>query len=278
MFRSGNGGTIWTALDLPSTVEAGGVIFGIHPGGQASIHMSMAADRSNKDVVYIGGDRQVGSDEALGTAPRWPNAVGATDYSGRIFRVDAARPSGQQATHLTHSNTASRSAPHADSRDMAMDANGELIETDDGGIYRRTKPLANSGDWFSMNGDLQVTEFHSLAWDGGLAHSSAALRIPERRNRLPQGAPGGAASRPATAGPRRSLRPADFLRVTRVIITSGFSPRSLQRNRRAPKPDLYPVGGSGGGASIVPHFYTPIEINRVTPARLIIGAANSVYD
>ena len=34
----------------------------------------------------------------------------------------------------------------------------------------------------------------------------------------------------------------------------------------------------GGGASIVPHFYTPIEINRVTPARLIIGAANSVYE
>ena len=74
LFRSGNGGSAWTALDLPRTVEVGGVVFGLHPGGQASIHMSMAADRSSESVVYIGGDRQVGSDEAVGTAPRWPNA------------------------------------------------------------------------------------------------------------------------------------------------------------------------------------------------------------
>ena len=61
--------------------------------------------------------------------------------------------------------TASGSAPHADSREMTFDANGNLIEVDDGGIYRRTSPRDNTGDWFSINGNLQVFEFHNVIYD-----------------------------------------------------------------------------------------------------------------
>ena len=93
----------------------------------------------------------------------WPNSIGACTYSGRLFRIDASLPPGSQATHITHSHTASGTAPHADSRNMAIDANGDLLEVDDGGIYRRTRPQANDGDWFAMDGDIQVTEFHSIA-------------------------------------------------------------------------------------------------------------------
>jgi len=177
LFRSGNGGGTWTALDLPSTVEATvgttQVRIGLHPGRQAGIHLSLAADRVDHDVVYIGGDRQPDRREALPTAPqRFANASGARDYSGRLFRVDAARPAGSQASHITHSHTASGTAPHADSRGMAIDAQGDLLEGDDGGIYRRRKPLTNTADWASMNGDLQTTELHSIAWD---AHSRVAI-------------------------------------------------------------------------------------------------------
>jgi hypothetical protein len=160
VFRSGDGGGTWTALDLPAS---GGV--GIHPGGQGGIHLSLAPDPNNANIIYIGGDRQ---------PQPFPNSIGAADYSGRLFRGDASQPAGSQWVHLTHSNTlgatgggtASRSAPHADSRDMKVASNGILIEGDDGGIYRRTSPQANTGDWFSMNGNLQTTEFHSIAWDG----------------------------------------------------------------------------------------------------------------
>jgi photosystem II stability/assembly factor-like uncharacterized protein len=279
LFRSGNGGTSWTALDVPSTVEVGGHLFGIHPGGQAGIHMSLAADRESATVVYIGGDRQVGSDEAVGSAPRWPNSVGATDYSGRLFRVDSMRPAGSQATHITHSNTASRSAPHADSRDMTADVRGDLLETDDGGIYRRTKPLANNGDWRSMNGNLQTTEFHSAAWDPG-THTII----------------GGAQD---TGSPQQLARSnVDWTSVSTgdggVVLASasaGFSTRyssyyQLGDFRR----EVYDAAGTrvsraaiqlfvlGGGAPLTPYFYTPIELNQVTPTRLIIGAANSVYE
>ena len=101
----------------------------------------------------------------MSPSPSWPNSLGACDYSGRLFRVDASLPPGQQATPLTHSGTASKTAPHADSRGLVMSPSGDLIEVDDGGIYRRTNPRSKDGDWFSMNGNLQVTEFHSAAWD-----------------------------------------------------------------------------------------------------------------
>ena len=48
---------------------------------------------------------------------------------------------------------------------MVFDANGVLIEGDDGGIYRRTSPTDNTGDWLSINSNMQVTEQHDVAWD-----------------------------------------------------------------------------------------------------------------
>ena len=129
---------------------------GIHPGFQGGLHLSIAADPSNPGLVYIGGDRQPGP---------FPNSLGAQTYSGRLFRGDATATPGSQWTPLTNSGTATNSSPHADSREMVFDAIGNLIETDDAGVYRRTTPNSSSGDWFSLNGDLQTTEYHGVAYD-----------------------------------------------------------------------------------------------------------------
>ncbi len=167
------GGT-WTAMDLPQTPESDGDIEGLNPrfkaGAQGYIHFSIRVDPDDANIVYVGGDRQ--------DAP-FPNFIGARDYTGRLFRGDASvEPTGgapsPQWEHLTHSNlvadipgggTASNSAPHADSREMVFDVGGDLIQVDDGGIYRRTSPGDNTGDWFSLNGNLQVTEMHDIAYD-----------------------------------------------------------------------------------------------------------------
>ena len=74
VFRSGNSGNAWTAMDLPNAANGG-----VHPGRQGGIHLSIAADRTNANVVYVGGDRQ---------AWPFPNSVGANDYSGILFRGD----------------------------------------------------------------------------------------------------------------------------------------------------------------------------------------------
>ena len=48
----------WTAMDLPRTPESNGEIEGLHPGGQGSIHLSIAVDRNDPNTVYVAGDRQ----------------------------------------------------------------------------------------------------------------------------------------------------------------------------------------------------------------------------
>jgi photosystem II stability/assembly factor-like uncharacterized protein len=280
LFRSGNSGGAWAALDLPSTIEVGGVGFGLHPGRQASIHLSLAADRVNHRVVYIGGDRQPGSDEALAGAPRWPNAIGAQDYSGRLFRVDAARPRGNQVSHLTHSNTASNSAPHADSRSMAVDAQGDLIEGDDGGIYRRRKPLTNTADWASMNGDLQTTELHSAAWD---ANSRIIIGGAQDTGTPQQRARGGSRWRSVSTGDGAVVVVDDTSAQGRSFRYSSF--HELRGFRR----EEYDAAGirestyvsrtpRAGSAPLVPQFYTPLEVNQVAATRLIFGAFNGVYE
>jgi hypothetical protein len=168
LFRSGDGGATWTALDLPGSVEEGDKTFGVHPGGQATLHFSLAADPGDANIVYVGGDRQPAFNEDS-NGSRFPNSVGAGTWSARLFRVDASKESGSQAAPLTDSGTASGSTVHPDSRGMVIATNGDLFEVNDGGIYRRTNPQTEDGDWFSMNGDIQITEFHSVAWDS-VAH------------------------------------------------------------------------------------------------------------
>lgn len=177
------------------TYTGGGGAFGYHtsnpdkgkePGGQGGLNVSMVVAPTDQDIVIIGGDRQ---ERPL------PSFIGADDFSAQIWRGDAAvprsgtapgtvpGPSGlipsPQWQHATADiiagipgggtpsggSGAAGSAPHADSRAMVFDANGNLIEGDDGGIYRRANPLDNTGGWASLNGNLQVSEMHDVAFD-----------------------------------------------------------------------------------------------------------------
>lgn len=171
VFRSGDGGNTWTSLGVPTTND--GAPTGIHPGRQGSIHLSIVADPTDANIVYVAGDRQPLLNELIGGPYAFPNSIGAEDYTGRIFRGNATLPAASRWVHITHTATASapaggtanHTAPHADSREMVFDSRGDLIEVDDGGIYKRTKPRSNTGDWITLIGDLQSTELHNVAYD-----------------------------------------------------------------------------------------------------------------
>lgn len=292
LFRSGDGGAPWTALDLPSTIEAGDIVFGLHPGGQAGIHLSLAADNTDPNIVYIGGDRQPTFDEGASAEPQtgcfdepvpsWPNSLGACNYTGRLFRIDASLPPEQQATPLTHKGTASMTAPHADSRGLAMSPSGDLFEVDDGGIYRRTNPRSVDGDWFSMNGNLQVTEFHSAAWDAntrtilggaqdtGAPHQSKSLH--RTWETILEG-DGGVVAIDVTSTPGRSIRYVSYYSL------QGFTRLNFDETNMLQGfdyPQLAVVGTSG--ERFEGQFYTPLELNQVDPRRLIIGGSRQVYE
>jgi hypothetical protein len=153
VFRSTDRGASWVPMFSPT---AGGV--GPNPGGQAVRpgHFTLAADPGDANIVYVGGDRQ-----------QQPNAFvanGTTDFSGNLFIGDWRRRRGVWQPLV--GSFANGTAPHADSRHITFDANGNLIEADDGGVYRLRNPKQrNSRRWESMNGNLRITEFYSVAWD-----------------------------------------------------------------------------------------------------------------
>jgi hypothetical protein len=246
------------------------------PGGQGGIHLSITVDSSNPGIVYIGGDRQ--------QSP-FPNYIGAANYSGNLWRGNTAvAPAGTspspQWAHMTHSSaiaaipsggTASGTSPHADSREMVLDANGNLIETDDGGIYRRTSPSTNTGDWSSINGNLQVTEQHDVAYDtvsnvafSGNQDTGTSLQL------TPGGtvwtsmrtADGGDVAVDSVSAAPNTLRYLSyqylgaFIRMeynsSNVLVSYGF-------------PAL--TGSIGWG----PDFVSTVELNGVSPYRLVIG-------
>jgi hypothetical protein len=156
LYRSGNQGTNWTAVNLPqSTVPGASAPFGLNPGGQALLHFSMAVDPNDSSLLYLGGDRQ--PDGSV-------NAGGA-----RLFRLkvgDTANPNGVQIVFGGASNT----APHPDSRALVF-AGNTLLEGDDGGIYQLTSPWNTGtpgvpqGKWTSLNGNLDAIEAVSVAYD-----------------------------------------------------------------------------------------------------------------
>src|SRR4030095_4740853 len=95
--------------------------------------------------------------------------AGNLDATADLYRGDAAKPAGQQWQHIV-ADFAGGTVPHADSRDMMFDANGNLLESNDGGIYRLTNPelLPNPAPrrrWTAVVGNLQLAEVHAVGYD-----------------------------------------------------------------------------------------------------------------
>src|SRR5262249_52324618 len=64
------------------------------------------------------------------------------------------------------STPGSGSGPHADSRDMVFDSMGKnLLEVDDGGIYKLNDAREATRQWTSLIGDLGPTEVIDAAYD-----------------------------------------------------------------------------------------------------------------
>lgn len=282
LYRSGNGGSTWTALDLPATTENGNV-YGIHPGQQGDLHLSVAADPSNANLVYIGGDRQ-----PLDSSP---NSIGANEFSGRLFRVNAAASPGSQSTPLTNCpsatsacnstvSTSNNSAPHADSRAMAFDANGNLLETDDGGIYRRTSP-SGTGDWFSVIGNLQITEAHDVVYD---RISNMIMSGNQDNGTSEQTTAGGTTwAYPGGGGDGGDVACDDTSSSAQSVRYSSSQSllsffRRFMNSSGAATSSFFPGHTLIGGSNIQAQFVTPTELNQIDARRMLFVGQNDLYE
>lgn len=140
LYLSQDGGTTWKPLTTPHDVNT---------GSQASTNLTLAIDPKNSSIVYVAGD-----------------ASDPEPYTVPAYRV-VLKPDGTStAETLTLTGTSNNSAPHADSRAFAFDSAGNMILTEDAGIYLRTSPQTTAGAWTGMNvSSLSVREGYAVAYD-----------------------------------------------------------------------------------------------------------------
>ncbi len=290
-FGSPDGGATWVTLQTPQTNENGqtfGLIAGEDgdsnvTGGQGELHFSVVVDPNNPTVVYVAGDRQPGP---------FPNSIGSVAFTGRLFRGDASVPIGNQWTAITDnfadpdgSGPLPGTAPHADSRDLAFDAAGNLIEGDDGGIYKRSAPATSTGVWTALVGNLEVTEFDSVAYSslthtafGGSQDNGTSGQSVAGSSVWAQfiGGDGGVVgvddSQPGVStryGASQNLG---------VFVRAVFDSSNAVVSVSLPGLIVNGTGGLRIDQVDPPQFYSPMELNHVNPVRLVIGTENRVFE
>lgn len=164
---------------------------------------------------------------------------------------------------------------------MAFDALGNLIESDDGGVYRLTSPKTNQGDWYSINGDLQVAEIHSIVYDPvtelmtiGTQDNGTQRQVRKKSMVWEEILSGdGAVVAVDTleySGSSILYFSAQYLgsliRVT-YSINGLFSGEKVKL-----------IDSDSDNTTFKPLFYSPICVNSVTGGRLLIAGEKSIFE
>jgi photosystem II stability/assembly factor-like uncharacterized protein len=138
MLVSTDGGNTWNATgSMPPN----------YLGGQGWYDTTLIVDPTDSQVVFAGG------------------SFGSYDPNlGFIEQVEETTNGGNSWTDITVD--ANGNGVHPDHHAMAFDAAGNLIDGNDGGIWRLNNTLT-SPTWQSLNTNLQITQFTGIALDPG---------------------------------------------------------------------------------------------------------------
>lgn len=259
--RSADQGVTWATLNVAS--DATGPLFG---GGQGDLHFAMVVDPNDPTIVYVSGDVQ-------------RNFAQAGGWVSRTFRgvFNPATPNQTAWTLIVSADANTLGAPHADSRGMIFDRNGNLLQANDGGLYRLLNPNANNRRWISISGNLRITEFHAIAFDplnnviiGGAQDNGT----PQQDNgNLPYNDPGRYNWSDTLGGdggiPRVETQstPGQAVRFYSSQNFGGFTRRFYDAGNTSLQfgnPTLTGVTGAY-------QFYQPYAINAVNPRRIVLG-------
>ena len=165
---------------------------------------------------------------------------------------------------------------------MAIDAAGDLIETDDGGVFRRTNPQSNNGAWTSMAGNLQITEAHNVAYD---TVSNIIITGNQDNGTTQQTAEGSTTYTAISTGDGGDVAVSvDPQNASQSVRYSSFQNlgnlrRRVYSNSNSFVSQTFPaLAPQGGDPSISGQFTTPVIVNSINASRLIIGGSNGVYE
>jgi len=273
VFRSSNQGGSWTSMAPLPAPE-------IFPGGQGIVHGAIVADPTDPNVVFISGDRQ-----------GFPNPNGCNNFSGNVFRGNALLlPANPWQNVVCHG--ANGTSPHADSRAMVFDANGDILHACDGGIYKLANPdNVVSRQWSSTLGDIRPAEIHSVAYDplsnivfGGTQDTGTTIQSASGDftwTELLQGDGGNVAvDSDQTAHPGTTIRYTSFQFFGFFNRTTWDAANNLVSSPTGIGLNI--TSGPGAGQTLFQfdpniQFYQPFVLNVINPSRMLIGTAN-IYE
>ncbi len=142
MLESTNGGTSFT--DLTSNVLA--VSDYLH--GQGDYDTTLIIDPNNSNYIYA-----AGAATKQGPSPNPFSGSPIESFDGGATWTDIA-------------TDPAKNGPHSDSHAVAFDKNGDLLDGDDGGVFKLSKPTDQTNQrWSSLNTTLQITQFTGIAID-----------------------------------------------------------------------------------------------------------------
>ena len=248
-YRTSDGGASWIDMGLLDV----GASFAV---------LAITPDPTNPALVYVAG-----------------GGIARGESSGRNgyawSRMDGC-PSGSSL----NSGSIDCSAPHSDGRQLLVDRTGNLILVCDGGIYARSEPQSSLGFWRSLIGNLQVGEYHNIAWDSkfevavaGTQDCGTQRQLGALEGRWIQilGSDGGFVQVDSESLPDLSF----VYACTQNFGLSRFTFNSPVGIVSQVFPALRPIDAA---VPVQGRFTTPFALNSQTRTRLVIAAANGIYE
>ncbi|HEV8604635.1 MAG TPA: hypothetical protein VGQ99_04675 [Tepidisphaeraceae bacterium] len=260
VFRTTDQGANWAPIGVAPNVNASSA------GAQGNIHFAIVADPGDATLVYVSGDTFAGG-----------------PFFGNLARGDSDDGSW---TAISRSLNTLFTAPHADSRDMVFDANGNILEADDGGIFRLNSPSGLVSTWNNANGNLRISEMYVAAYD----HLSDRIFGGTQDTGTVEGVlgtgPSGWSSVNQADGNWAAVGYSQVLGVD-VAIRYTMSNNFGSFQRRIFAGGNFPLGSSGLGLNglnatdqvnaFQGFSIFPFEANRFDGTRIVIGA-NGLYE
>lgn len=260
--------TNWQSLDIAQGAT------NLIPNGQGFWHHAIQADPNNNNLVYVGGDV-------------------------RFSRVNAALASGSQASLFTGSDTSNNSTPHVDFRSIKFDANGQMVASSDGGIFRRNNVTSGQGQWTSLNSNLRVMEATNAAYDpisntitAGFQDNGTSTLAANQTIATPltskvwtriQGGDGGyVAIDPRVTG--SSTLNTTSSRYTSSQNLGGLTRRTYDaNNNQTSSTGINPTVTNGGGLALTTYdssysFIAPVATNNVEGGRVYIASTSRIFE
>jgi hypothetical protein len=235
MLKSTNGGSSWTPLSPPDYLS-----------GQANYDSTLAVDPSNANTVFAGGTSNGGG----------PDFIESTD-------------GGSSWTNIS-TGTGGTNGPHTDEHAIAFDANGKLIDGNDGGVWRLDNPTVGSIQWTDLNTNLQITQFVGIA----LNPTNPALALGGSQDNGTEQFTG-SSEWIALRGGDGGFVQIDSSNPSTLYHTYTYGPGFLERSDDGGV--TWTDGTSGINTNDPADFYVPYVMDPSNSSRLILGT-NRVYE